>query len=157
MQHFRNSDHFSQNLFFLHVLYHEAVSSYRGGWQKAHKGVPVEIWQYFYIYYCKGIFKYIIFYKWEFWSPVWDFRLFFKLARNLRVVFLLNNIPEPLKLHSWFSKLEVFKSILKIALGLQDQGCFWNVLPFNYTTPESQDLVRKCLKCTMHLAPNASA
>lgn len=43
MQHFRNSDNFSQNLFFLHILYHEADSSYRGGMQKAHKGVPVEI------------------------------------------------------------------------------------------------------------------
>lgn len=129
----------------------------RGGRQKAHKGVPVEIWQYSYIHYHKGIFKYIIFHKWEFWSPTWDFWLLFKRERNVRVVMLLHSIPESSEHHSWFSKLKVFKSILKIGLGLQDRCCFWNVLPFNCTTPESQDLVRTCLKCTMCLAPNGSA
>lgn len=80
MQNFRNSDNFPQNLFFLHILYHEADLSYRGG---RHKGVALEIWQYFYIHYCKGIFKYIVFHKWEFGSPIWKFWLLFRLERNL--------------------------------------------------------------------------
>lgn len=59
------------------------------------------------------------FHKWEFWSH-W---LLFKLERNLREVILLNRISVPLELRSWFSKLKqlMFKSILKMGLGLQDR------------------------------------
>lgn len=148
MQTFRNSDHFPQNLIFLHILYHEADLSYRGGRQKAHKGVPLEIWQYFYIYYCKGIFKHIIFHN------------FGILESHLGVLAFTQAREKPnwtvFQSLSWFSKLRVFKYILEIGLGLQDQCCLWNILPFNYTTPESKGLFRICWKCTMCLAPNGS-